>query len=110
MSEENAESPGQYVLKKLFADFVHLSTSKLNFIATQDLEYVVTKCLQRGEDPYLDQVCLQNVSCKTPLPVHSSVLRCPPLNYVCIHRFLYYWCGRPQGMHIPFIVCAVSIM
>jgi hypothetical protein len=56
MSEENAESPGQYVLKKLFADFVHLSTSKLNFIATQDLEYVVTKCLQRGEDPYLDQL------------------------------------------------------
>ena len=52
------ENPGQYVLKKLFADFVQLSTAKLTFISTQDLDYVVTKCLQRGEDPYLDQVCM----------------------------------------------------
>ena len=53
---EVAGSPGQYVLKKLFADFVQLAQTKLNIIAQQDLDSPITKCLQRGEDPFMDQV------------------------------------------------------
>ena len=53
---EVAGSPGQYVLKKLFADFVQLAQTKLNTIAQQDLDSPITKCLQRGEDPFMDQV------------------------------------------------------
>ena len=53
---EVAGSPGQYVLKKLFSDFVQLAEIKLNVIAQQDLDSPITKCLQRGEDPFMDQV------------------------------------------------------
>ena len=53
---EVAGSPGQYVLKKLFANFVQLAQTKLNTIAQQDLDSPIIKCLQRGEDPFMDQV------------------------------------------------------
>ena len=82
--EESVENPGQYVLKKLFADFVQLSTAKLTFISTQDLDYVVTKCLQRGEDPYLDQVCM----C-----ICVSVCTCICMvTYICayVHTYITY--------------------
>ena len=53
---EVAGSPGQYALKKLFADFVQLAQTKMNAIAQQDLDSPITKCLQEGEGPFIDQV------------------------------------------------------
>ena len=60
MSEEDEPNsgPGQFVMKKLFSDFVQIAGAKLQHISSQDLDFPIMKCLQRGEDAPLDQVRL----------------------------------------------------
>ncbi|XP_065885600.1 protein furry homolog isoform X2 [Dysidea avara] len=72
LQQNNSDvSPGEYVLKKLFTEFVLTSQQKLDHIAQQSLEYPLAKELQKGEDAQFDQLlnCLNEVAsfCLTSL-------------------------------------------
>jgi hypothetical protein len=54
--QDSTSSPGEVILKKLFAQFVVTAELKLNHLASQPVANPLSKYLQRGDDPNLDQL------------------------------------------------------
>ncbi|XP_053543375.1 protein furry homolog isoform X2 [Ictalurus punctatus] len=77
--------PGEYVLKSLFANFATLSEHKIRLVMAEPLEKPLTKSLQRGEDPQLDQL----ISTMSSLAEY-----CLP----SILRTLFDWYRRQNGV------------
>ncbi|KAL9973951.1 hypothetical protein ACROYT_G020474 [Oculina patagonica] len=49
-------TPGEFVLRTLFAEFTVLAEKKIETILSEPLERPVSKSLQKGEDPQFDQL------------------------------------------------------
>lgn len=55
-SDDEELRPAEYLMQKLFAEFVQLTSKKIEQILNDPLEKLLSKSLQKGEDPALDQV------------------------------------------------------
>ncbi|XP_034024286.1 protein furry homolog [Thalassophryne amazonica] len=85
ISIDPESKPGEYVLKSLFANFTTMSERKIHIIMAEPLEKPLTKSLQRGEDPQLDQL----------INTMSSLAEyCLP----SILRTLFDWYKRQNGI------------
>jgi hypothetical protein len=68
--EGDGDSSGEFVLKKLFAEFVVVGDRKIQHACSQPLEYSLAKGLLRGEDAQFDQVLTLSGVCSQLLDGH----------------------------------------
>ncbi|KAL4635429.1 hypothetical protein GN956_G14687 [Arapaima gigas] len=76
--------PGEYVIKSLFAEFAVLAEKKIEVVMAEPLEKLLSRSLQRGEDPQFDQL----ISSMSSIAEH-----CLP----SLLRTLFDWYRRQSG-------------
>ncbi|XP_069057619.1 protein furry homolog-like isoform X2 [Pleurodeles waltl] len=76
--------PGEYVIKSLFAEFAVQAEKKIEVVMAEPLEKLLSRSLQRGEDPQFDQL----ISSMSSVAEH-----CLP----SLLRTLFDWYKRQNG-------------
>ncbi|XP_069049817.1 protein furry homolog-like isoform X4 [Lepisosteus oculatus] len=76
--------PGEYVIKSLFAEFAVQAEKKIEVVMAEPLEKLLSRSLQRGEDPQFDQLISS---------MNSIAEHCLP----SLLRTLFDWYRRQSG-------------
>jgi hypothetical protein len=94
--EGDRDSSGEFVLKKLFAEFVVVGERKIQHACSQPLEYSLAKGLLRGEDAQFDQIlsALNEVA--------SFCLR-------SVLTAIFKWRDMQVGLHMHHAICQSAL-
>lgn len=88
--------PAEYLMQSLFAEFIQLSGKKIDQILNDPLEKLLSKSLQKGEDPALDQVIST---------LGSAAEHCLP----SIVRVLFEWRERQLSVSASVLEMRVKV-